>query len=358
MVNLYRKIIDALDKTKDSLDKTEINVLITQWRASSGSMELPYSKRLIQSLEEMEDDLLKETIETVLLTGSPIYRNNQDESIFVEPFFHKERLILFGGGHIAIPLAEFGTRIGFSVVVFDDRPAFANKARFPYVSQVLCHGFDQICNVLKLTTNDYIVIITRGHRHDLLCLQQILKEKDTRYLGMIGSKRRVEGIKTRLSEEGFSKDRLEALCAPIGLPIGALTPEEISISILSEIIMRKRLGNRVQGQVKSTDLDLEVVTQISKVKESCCIVTVIEVKGSVPRGVGAKMIIFKTGQCIGSIGGGCSESEVIHQGLKLIGTNQYFIYRIDMTGDIAEMEGMVCGGTMTVLLESVEVFSE
>ncbi len=112
---------------------------------------------------------------------------------------------------------------------------FANTKRFPLADHVICDEFEHGIKQFQFTSSDYIVLVTRGHRYDLACLKGILG-KDLAYIGMIGSKRRVKGIKDTLIEEGYSNDVLDAMYSPIGLDIGAITPEEIAISILGEVI--------------------------------------------------------------------------------------------------------------------------
>lgn len=347
MANLYSDIIKEIGNNNNKL-------LITQCTKNNGEIDyINLSKKLINHIDEISEETLKELARETLLSGKPrlIKEKTDEKYTLIEPFYPKERLIILGGGHIALPLVDFSAKVGFSVVVVDDRPSFANKARFPLASKVLCQSFEGINESLKLTSNDYIVIITRGHRHDAICLRKILEQEETVYLGMIGSKRRVSAIKEMLAEEGYNLDRINRICTPIGLSIGAVTPEEISISILSEIIKRKRLDKLENYVANRSDLDMEVIERLAITQEPCSIVTVIDTKGSVPRGVGAKMIVYPTGQILGSIGGGCSEGAVIQNAIRIIGTRRYMTQIIDMTGDVAESEGMVCGGIMEVLIE-------
>lgn len=288
----------------------------------------------------------------ILASGKPTVIREAGSDIFIEPVQPKDRLIILGGGHIAMPLVKFASEIGFSVTICDDRPAFANEGRFPQAERVICETFDDCFDKLEVSEFDYVVIITRGHRHDTLCLRKLLSLPETFYLGMIGSKRRVEGVKEMLIEEGFDQDRIQRIFTPIGLSIGAVTPEEISISILAQIIKEKRLGRPDHRPVQCSDLDPEVIKALAgQTSASCSVVTVMSSKGSVPRGPGAKMIVFPDRTIIGSIGGGCSESDVIWDAMNIIGTGRHLIKNIDLTGDVAESEGMVCGGIMEVLVE-------
>jgi xanthine dehydrogenase accessory factor len=287
--------------------------------------------------------------------GMPLIEVKEEKTVLVEPFFPEERLIVLGGGHIALPLVEFASKVGFSVTVVDDRLSFANINRFPLARQVLCAPFDQALQRLSITDNDYVVIITRGHRHDQTCLEQLLKGVQPFYTGMIGSRRRVGALKELLIEAGYSHKRLEQVHTPIGLAIGAVTPEEIAISIMAELIACKRQTKEIlSGKprlLNRSDIDFGVIRLLGGEEESKAVVTVISTKGSVPRGAGAKMLVYPDGKVAGSIGGGCSEAAVIGDARQIIGTGGYQIKTIDMTGDVAEDDGMVCGGIMQVMIE-------
>jgi xanthine dehydrogenase accessory factor len=286
--------------------------------------------------------------------GMPALVKAAGRTVFVEPVLPKERLIVLGGGHIALPLVKFAAETGFAVTVADDRPAFANASRFPQAERVVCEAFEDALDMLKFTEYDYIVVITRGHRHDTLCLRRILSQRESHYLGMIGSRRRVEGVKQMLIGEGFDAERIGRICTPIGLRIGAITPEEIAISILAEVISYRRLGSG-RKRINRSELDLAVLDEIvagTKGKEFAS-VTVMETKGSVPRGAGAKMLVYPDLSITGSIGGGCSEGAIIRDAFSMIGTGGYLVRDIDLTGDVAESEGMVCGGIMKVLVEDM-----
>lgn len=270
-----------------------------------------------------------------------------------EPLLPPERLIVLGGGHIALPVCEFAAKCGFAVTVADDRPAFANAARFPLAEEVLCDSFENAIRRLKITPYDYVVIITRGHVHDADCLREILPGTQPAYLGLIGSRRRVRGLMAMLEEEGYSRERMERICTPIGLSIGAVTPEEIAVSILAEVIAYKRLPEHGGPDRYGNDSDIEpeILRYLAENRDPKAVVTVIETKGSTPRGAGAKMAVSPLGQVTGSIGGGCSEAAVIKDAVRIIGSGRFKIVDIDLTGEVAESEGMVCGGTMRVLVE-------
>ena len=143
-----------------------------------------------------------------LTQGQPVCGRAGSSWNVAEPFFPKERLIILGGGHVALPVAEFGARVGFQVTVVDDRLSFANPGRFPMAEKVICDDFGHAIKELKIQESDYICIVTRGHRHDADCLRMIGKGKEPAYLGMIGSRRRVGIVKQELLEEGYDPERM------------------------------------------------------------------------------------------------------------------------------------------------------
>lgn len=320
--------------------------MVTKLTGEKGKIESGQKRELV--IDSNSDGMIGES----LINGIPQCNNQDGNYTVAEPFYPEERLIILGGGHIAIPLVEFAAKTGFLVTVVDDRLSFANTQRFPLAKKVICDNFDHAIGDLNIKESDYIVIITRGHRYDSACLKSICQGKEPKYVGMIGSKRRTTIVIETLKEEGCDQQRLGRVHTPIGLDIGAITPEEIAISILSELISYKRLGGMNRTKKNCSDMDYEVLQVLAEEREvPKAIITVIDAKGSVPRGAGAKMLVYQDGRILGSIGGGCSEAAVIGQARQMIGSNTYQVVEIDLTGDAAEDEGMVCGGIMTVLIE-------
>lgn len=324
--------------------------IITTDLSLDGEGSIKEFNRTIDSKELSEEEK-----EGILKGGKPKIIKRTDKIIFAEPNFKKERIIIFGGGHIATPLTYFSKLTGFYVVVVDDRPSFANKLRFPKADEVICDSFDNCLKKIKPTKSDYFVVVTRGHRHDKLCIQKLMKYEESVYTGMIGSKRRTKIVLENLEEEGYDKERLSRICTPIGLPIGAATTEEIGISIMAEIIKRKRLEVKNNVLINRSDLEIEVVSKIADNDEPCCVVTIMESTGSVPRNSGAKMIVYPDGRIFGSIGGGCVEASVISKARELIGTKKYKVILVSLNNDDAMAEGMVCGGSLKLLLEDVTI---
>jgi xanthine dehydrogenase accessory factor len=269
----------------------------------------------------------------------------------VELYNKKPRFIILGGGHIALPLVKIGKLLGFKVAVCDDRPAFANTERFKEADIILMDEFSNSINKLDIQKNDFIAVVTRGHKHDADCLRAILNKAMPRYLGMIGSKRRVGIVMADLKKEGYSEENINAIHSPIGLSIGAITPEEISVSIMAEIIQARRVDAKHSAYVSGMDDD--ILRFLANAKEGTALLTIISSSGSVPREAGAKMVIDYMGNGYGSIGGGCSESAVLDIARRIIRTGGWQKEKIDLH-DHAENDGMVCGGELTVLIEAID----
>jgi xanthine dehydrogenase accessory factor len=151
-------------------------------------------------------------------------------------------LLIVGAGHIGRALTKVGALCGFSVAVLDDRPDYANREKLPEADQVLCEDFEAALERFPINRNTYIVLVSRGHKQDELSLRRVVA-RPAAYIGMIGSKRRTGTVLQHLADEGFPQEALDAVHTPIGLDIGAETPEEIAISIMAEIIMTRRGGS-------------------------------------------------------------------------------------------------------------------
>jgi xanthine dehydrogenase accessory factor len=159
--------------------------------------------------------------------------------VFVEPIIAIPTLYLFGGGHVSLQIARVAKMVGLKIVVIDDRPAFANKERFPMADETRVEDLYTVFERLKIDDQSYIVAVTRGHQHDEPVIEQAIRT-EARYIGMIGSKRKISRMWKKLIERGADKARLAQVHAPIGLEIGADTPEEIAVSIVAQLIQSRR----------------------------------------------------------------------------------------------------------------------
>jgi xanthine dehydrogenase accessory factor len=158
--------------------------------------------------------------------------------VFVEPILPQPTLYIFGGGHVSMALAQAAHTAGFSIGVIDDREQYANKERFPMATEIYT-SYEESYEKIKPNASSYLVIVTRGHKDDMRVLQWAVGT-DARYIGMIGSKRKVLSVYQALEREGIPSEKFDQVHAPVGLEIGALTPYEIAISIAAELIAVRR----------------------------------------------------------------------------------------------------------------------
>jgi xanthine dehydrogenase accessory factor len=171
--------------------------------------------------------------------------------VFVEPILPQPVAYLFGGGHVSMAVARAAHAAGFGIAVVDDRESFANKERFPMAQDVFTSYEDAFEKILPNAAS-YLVIVTRGHKEDMRVLAWAVRT-DARYVGMIGSKRKVMAVYKALGNEGYKPEEFERVYAPMGLDIGALSPEEIAVSITAELVAVRR--NAVKAEHKKLKLE-------------------------------------------------------------------------------------------------------
>ncbi|HUE01028.1 MAG TPA: XdhC/CoxI family protein [Bryobacteraceae bacterium] len=160
-------------------------------------------------------------------------------SVFVEPVVPQPRLYVFGAGHISKSISKIATLAGFATVIVDNREAFANRERFPEADEIFAEEYEDVFPKLPVRDTSYLVIVTRGHRDDMRVMRWAVGT-NAKYIAMIGSKRKVIGVVKELEKEGIPREAFERAFAPMGLDIGAITPEEIAVSIVAEMIAMRR----------------------------------------------------------------------------------------------------------------------
>lgn len=194
----------------------------------------------IESNRAVVQSLQKNLLQKDIYLSEPIH----DAVYYVEKIKNEDCLYLFGGGHVAQPVVEIASLVGFRTVVLDDREEFASQDKFPKADEVIVlDDFDHALANLPFASGAYVVIVTRGHAHDQTVLEQVLATSAT-FIGMIGSRTKVAHCFESLKEKGFSQDQLSRVHAPIGIKIGSETPEEIAVSIVAQLI-------HVRSQLKS-----------------------------------------------------------------------------------------------------------
>jgi xanthine dehydrogenase accessory factor len=195
------------------------------WAAAKEVMQKESPRKMVFNLNN------EATYDNGLICGGTV-------EIFVEPILPQPMLCLFGGGHVSMAVAKAASAAGFAVSIVDDREAFANLQRFPMAQEVFTK-YDEAFVKIQPNASTYLVIVTRGHKEDMRVLAWAVRS-GARYVGMIGSKRKVLSVYKALEREGYRPEEFERVYAPIGLEIGALSPEEIAISIAAELVAVRR----------------------------------------------------------------------------------------------------------------------
>ena len=275
----------------------------------------------------------------------------EGKQVYSEVIGHEKKLVICGAGHVSMPIIQIGRMIGFSVTVIEDREIFADNARRQGADNVICDTFANGLAQIPSDDDTYFVIVTRAHRWDRECLR-IISGKPHAYVGMMGSKRRVSLVLNELRKEGIPEEFLGSVCTPIGLKIGAETPEEIAVSVMAQIIEIKKWDKRAFAYPR------EMMDAILGLHHSEAgglrkvMATIIKRRGSAPRDVGTKMLIMEDGTCVGTIGGGYAEAVIAEEGRKMLKEEpQPKILEVSLHADLAEDEGMICGGELEVFMD-------
>jgi xanthine dehydrogenase accessory factor len=232
-IEIFAKLLEMLYESRDSFmisrlgsanndDAIELQRCIISDREQTGAFQLN---------EKPVDTLSKQ----VRLMRSPGLIEIEEGRFFVEPAQSNGTLYVLGGGHLGMETAKLAQAAGFKIIVMDDRYQFANAERFPMAKTHIIDNFTNCFKQFAIGKESYIVIMTRGHIYDRDILEQALKT-DAAYIGMIGSRSKKKVIYDHLLKQGVSQERLDQVYAPIGLSIGAQTPEEIAVSIIAELI--------------------------------------------------------------------------------------------------------------------------
>lgn len=309
---------------------------------SEGNLCAQTSER---KLEDEEEKLLSGVQQSQIIdTG--------EKKFFAECLKRPAHLVICGAGHVSQQVIKLAKNTGFFVTVLEDRPMFAGEAVKAGADQVICDNFENGLKEIKGSLDTYFLVVTRGHRYDRECLESILS-KPHRYVGMMASRGRAALLKKQMEEDGTDRRLLDAVHTPVGLAIHAETPEEIAVSIVAELIREKNSLQKTAGYEREV---LDHLTGRQAAERKKVLATIIKRRGSAPRGIGTKMLVLEDGRIIGTIGGGCMESEVQHICLRMLrqGSRSCRTVTVDMTASQAEEEGLVCGGTIEVFLEILQ----
>lgn len=337
----FFKILNELDKTKE-------NIVITILTGNNKGSKLLLSNK--ETIYKTNENFNWSSI----ILFIPENKKSQivtvdEERVYIEFITQSYNVVVCGAGHISMPIIKMCKMLGLPVTVIDDRISFTNNAIKEGADKVICKPFAEALSEIKGDTGTFFIIVTRGHRYDQESLKSII-EKENKYIGMIGSKLRVKKVLEYLEEEGVPREKLENVYTPIGLKIGAETPEEIAVSIMAQIIEVK---NKKIGSSTYSDELIDGVLSDNYKDIPKALITLVSRKGSAPREVGTKMIVLKDGTMIGTIGGGCVEANIRQTAFSCIDNNEIELVKVDMTGIEAEDDGMVCGGIVELFVESL-----
>jgi xanthine dehydrogenase accessory factor len=379
MKPIYESLLNALKEGNRS-------VLVTLISCKGNIFQPPGSKRLFtenKAIGNLEVDWLRGDINRLvelsrktnqLEKGTVFFPGDREKycTLIAEPIYGIEKLVVLGGGNIARPLVSVADLLGYHVIVVDDRPEFANPERFPEAQEVICSDFYVYLESMSVDSWTSVVIVTRGHQYDLHCLE-MLSGRDMAYLGMIGSKQKVELAKKHLLTKGIPVDKIKNIYAPIGLDVRAQTPEEIAVSIAAELIKVRRggralslseglkAGEKAEGYLQRSSSSITSDTNLFRTLLSCikdgapvALATIVSTTGSTPRKAGAKMLIFPNGTIEGTIGGGVIEEEIRKLGFSVLETNQANLYRFQIDNKTAAFMGMFCGGDLEVFIDPIK----
>ncbi len=208
-------------------------------------LESSVRKSILMADGTVVGDAIDEKTMAFLRTHGDLRRPEVVEGTVIEPLAPSSFLYIFGAGHVSQFVARIAAMVDFRVIVIDDRAEFANEERFPEAESVIVDDFARVFENLPFYGGEYVVILTRGHKHDALVLGEVLA-KPTRYIGMIGSRRKTKMVYEYLKARGFDESRFETVHAPIGIDISSETPQEIAVSIVAELIKVRRQGHDKQ----------------------------------------------------------------------------------------------------------------
>jgi xanthine dehydrogenase accessory factor len=245
-LDIYQEVIKIKQKGGSALLATLISIDDAFPKQGSLKILMKVSGEKIGDIlnrNQIEKRISRER-ETLLKGNKPtlIVIDSEEENsswkrmeVLLEPIFSEPTVYIFGAGHVSQQLAPLAKRVSFKVVVIDDREMFANRERFPDADEVIVSEFEKCFDHLNIDDSSYLVIVTRGHLYDGFVLEQAVKT-NTRYIGMIGSKKKIHTLYQNLMKKGISKETLDRVYAPIGLDINSETPEEIAVSIVAQLI--------------------------------------------------------------------------------------------------------------------------
>ena len=278
-----------------------------------------------------------------LILNTPCYEEpseKKEEIISLRP-----TLVLFGFGHIGKSVYHMAERLEFPIIVFDDRTDIADDSLYEK-AEIIIDDYKSIFNRLYSFDNPYFLIFTHGHKWDEEALYYVLKNYSSRYVGMIGSRKKIDLTYSNLEKRGIDEALLKSVHAPIGIEINAQSPEEIAISILAEVIRTYREDKR------QMTIDASMLGYLHERDEKTILVRIVEKEGSGPREEGAEMAVTES-DVFSTIGGGAIEVECIKKAREMLKNNESFEI-IDFNLEKDGTLGMACGGKAKIMLKLIK----
>ncbi len=259
MADIYRQIVKVRDEGRRAVLATIVRrlgsaprkdaakMLIRDDGSSAGTVgggrvEAEVCRKARAVMESGRSELLKYELTDEDAESEGLICGGAVE-IFIEPILPDPQVVIFGAGHLGLAIAESAHRVGFEITICDDRETFANRERFPMADNVVVSPFESSLAGTRINNNTYILIVTRGHRYDRIVLEQAI-QTEARYVGMVGSRRKIQIVVQNLLQKGYAPDLFDKLYAPIGIDIGSETPEEIAVAVVAELIALRRGAHR------------------------------------------------------------------------------------------------------------------
>jgi len=246
-------LVETFDRKSLPLFKEILNIIENGDKGALVSIicpKKPPKKILLKNIDEVNSSTdvnfsaeVIESIKNLVAKEEAVKRTLKDAGqIFIETICEQPMVFIFGAGHLSYYISRFAKSLNFRVTVCDDRAEFAKKERFPDADNIIVESFESVFDRIAINKNSYIVIVTKGHKWDEIVLEKAVKTA-AKYIGMIGSKRKTLTILKRLSKKGVPEEAMRRVYSPIGISIGAVTPEEIALSIVCELVKIRRLGD-------------------------------------------------------------------------------------------------------------------
>lgn len=293
------------------------------------------------------EDFYKENLDEISEVRTTGVYDIAGKEVYCEVLEKTPELIVCGAGHVGAACIRFATALDMRVTCIEDRQDFADIATEMGAHKVICDKYDTALERIEGGENVYFLTMTRAHAFDEVCLEKILR-KQFAYVGMLGSAAKINKIRTDLEEMGVSGEQFDKVHTPVGLDIKAITPEEIAIAVMAEIISVKNTASTANDAFTHEQLDA-----IAADKGHPILATLIRKHMSSPREPGTKMLITSDGEKYGTIGGGLAEAEARRTAAENMDDESFVNHVAKVGDDSTAADGSICGGVVDVLFERI-----